>query len=264
MHAVSNMAGVMAGWKTLLVKARNAMRHAAFLALFLLGIPSFSAADVPVRQPGAIGVLALPQLFGHEPCERFTAQPLPLFAQPDAGEQIGEVRVDTPWTHHPQGGCEGLTVQVHLTGADAQPLPTVEYGYEQPGAVVLEQRDGWFRIELQDVAAWARPAAGHTFYSLSQLYANALTYLTAEWNGQLCAQPGDPSSCRAYQGDRTRIPSSEVLATREIMGVRWFEIRLPLDACGEEPEPGVPLQQGWVPAYGATGRPVIWFYSRGC
>lgn len=240
------------------------MGHAVALALFLSGLPASGAADMPPRLQDVVGILALPQLFGREPCERFIAQPLPLFAQPDTGAWVGEVRVDTPWVHHPQGGCEGLTVRVHLTGADPQPLPAVEYGYEQPGAVATARRDGWFHIELQEGAAWVRPVAEHTFYPLSQLYADALTYLTAEWDGRICAQPSDLQSCRAYKGDRATIPGIEVLATQEVMGARWFEIRLPLEVCGAAPEPGIPVQRGWVPAHGATGRPVIWFYARGC
>ena len=85
-----------------------------------------------------IGLLALPEVFGRGACDRFTPRPVELRATPQ-GPVVATVLVVKPWTHHSNGGCEGLEVGVRAPrAATVQPLPTMEYTYEEPGAVVLD------------------------------------------------------------------------------------------------------------------------------
>ena len=101
-----------------------------------------------LAQERVIGLLALPEVFGRGACDRFTPRPVELRATPQ-GPVVGTVLVVKPWTHHSNGGCEGLEVGVRAPrAATVQQLPTMEYAYEEPGAVVLERRGKWFRVRL--------------------------------------------------------------------------------------------------------------------
>ena len=90
-----------------------------------------------LAQERVIGLLALPEVFGRGACDRFTPRPVELRATPQ-GPVVATVIVVKPWTHHSNGGCEGLEVGVRAPrAATVQTLPTMEYAYEEPGAVVL-------------------------------------------------------------------------------------------------------------------------------
>ena len=209
-----------------------------------------------------IGLLALPEVFGRGACDRFTPQPVELRATPQ-GRVVGTLLVVKPWTHHGDNGCEGLEVGVRaLRAATVQELPTKEYGYEEPGAIVLERRGKWFRVRLTVGSAWLEASAQDTFYSVEQLFTDSPTYLTEAWTGQVAASPG--SAGRTAKSPRlARQPVRVRRAAREKDGL-WFLVDIMShSACDGDGEPTV-ADQGWVPAYGQADAPTIWFFSRGC
>ena len=216
-----------------------------------------------LAQERVIGLLALPEVFGRGACDRFTPRPVELRARPQ-GPVVGTVLVVKPWTHHSDGGCEGLEVGVRASrAATVQPLPTMEYGYEEPGAVVLERREMWFRVRLTVGSAWLQASAQDEFYGLEQLFDDGLTYLTEAWNGEVAASPG--SAGRSAKSPRLggNQPVRVRRASREKEGL-WFLVDIMSHSvCEGDGEPTV-ADQGWVPAYGKADSPTIWFHSRGC
>jgi hypothetical protein len=217
-----------------------------------------------LAQERVIGLLALPEVFGRGPCDRFTPRPLELRATPQ-GPVVGTVLVVKPWTHHSNGGCEGLEVGVRgPRAATVQQLPTMEYAYEEPGAVVLGRRGKWFRLRLNVGSAWLEAAAQDKFYALEQLFEDkSLTYLTEAWSGQVAASPGSAGRPAKFHRLAADQPVRVRRASRE-KEVLWFFVDIMShSACDGDGEPTV-ADQGWVPAYGKADAPTIWFHSRGC
>jgi hypothetical protein len=236
------------------------MRQKVSVVALLLSSVLFSRPAL--AQERIIGLLALPEVFGRGACIPFTPRPVELRATP-RGPVVGTLLVVKPWTEN-NGSCEALDVGVRAPGADTvQPLPTREYSYEEPGAVVLERRGTWFRVGLNVGSAWLEASAQDTFYSLERLFENSLTHLTAAWNGQVSASPGSA-------GRSAKVPD---LAPDQTVRVRrasrgkeglWFLVDIMSHSeCEGDGEPTV-ADQGWVPAYGKADTPTIWFYSRGC
>ena len=236
---------------------RLAMRSAWLAACF------FACAIVAQAQDRVIGLLALPEVFGTGACDKFTPEPLRLFATPDATTPVGVIRVNEYWTFHDDGGCAGLTIGVRRPGEqEVRPLPSEEYGYEEPGAVVLARRGSWFKLRLADGAAWLRASAKAEFYPLERLYVDHLTYLTGEWSGRLASAAGGVS--RAARTPAAAEPEVRVLRSQRVGGQLWFYVEvLSHSGCGSSDEPSV-TEQGWVPAHSESGERSIWFHSRGC
>jgi hypothetical protein len=216
-----------------------------------------------LAQERVIGLLALPEVFGRGACDRFTPRPVDLRATPQ-GQVVGTVLVVKPWTHHSNGGCEGLEVGVRAPrAATVQQLPTMEYAYEEPGAVVLERRGKWFRVRLNVGSAWLEASAQDKFYGLEQLFEDGLTYLTEAWSGQVAASPGSVGRPAKFPRLAADQPVRVRRASREKEGLWFFVDIMSHSACEGVGEPTV-ADQGWVPAYGKADAPTIWFYSRGC
>jgi hypothetical protein len=240
--------------------SRHRVMHAANLVALLLSSALLS--QPALAQERVIGLLALPEVFGGGPCDRFTPRPLELRATPQ-GPVVGTVLVVKPWTHHSNGGCEGLEVGVRAPrAATVQQLPTMEYAYEEPGAVVLERRGKWFRVRLSDGSAWLEASAQDEFYGLEQLFEDSLTYLTEAWSGQVAASPGSAGRPAKLPRRAADQPVRVRRASREKEGL-WFFVDIMSHACEGDGEPTV-VDQGWVPAYGKADAPTIWFHSRGC
>jgi hypothetical protein len=213
-----------------------------------------------IAQERVIGLLALPEVFGQGACDRFTPRPVELRATPQ-GPIVGTVLVVKPWTHHDNGGCGGLEVGVRAPpAATVQPLPAMEYGYEEPGVIVLEQRGKWFRVRLSAGSAWLEASAQDEFYDLERLFKDGLTYLTETWNGQLAGSPG-----AAGRPANARVPEHPVRVRRTspTKDGLWFLVDILTHSVCDGDEPTV-ADQGWVPAYGKDNATTIWFYSRGC
>jgi hypothetical protein len=229
------------------------------------------AASGPVRGQAddrIIGLLTLPEVFGRGPCEKFLPEPVTLLSDAGSGEVVGTIRVDRNWTL-PE--CHGLTVNVHpASEGKVSELPTREYSYEAPAAIVLDQRDGWFKIRLSDGSAWVRASSRDEFLSLDELLRDGLTYLTGAWDGRLAPRPGgdrffhDPAIRGAKERTGADGPSVRFVGSRELNGDVWLEIEVVSGSvCTAEGDPTV-VGRGWVPAHSPSGEPTVWFYSRGC
>ena len=216
-----------------------------------------------IAQERVIGLLALPEVFGRGACDRFTPRPVALHATPQ-GPIVGTILVVKPWTHHGDGGCEGLEVGVRAArAATVQQLPTMVYGYEEPSVVVLERRGKWFRVRLSAGSAWLEASSQDAFYDLERLFKDGLTYLTEAWNGQVAASPGAAGRPVRVPGLTADHPVRVRRASREKDGL-WFLVDIMSHSgCDGAGEPTV-ADQGWVPAHGKADAPTIWFHSRGC
>ena len=228
---------------------------------FVLLIGSLVAFAPPTfAQERVIGLLALPQVFGRDVCDRYTPRPVPVRAEP-RGFVIGSIVVATPWTFEDDFACSGLEVVARVNGEPDVELPTREYGYETPGAVVVETRDGWFKVQLGNGSGWVQ-ATGAEFYSLERLYENREAYLTEEWNGRIAATPAGAG--RAAPASDARGPSVRVRRSTRVEGELWLFVDILNESfCIAGRKPDV-VASGWVPAHGATGEPTVWFASRGC
>ena len=99
-------------------------------------------------------------------------------------------------------------------------LPTEEYEEEEPlGAIVVEQRDRWFKVQVPDGAAWVHAADGDEYFSLQQLLLKRPAYLTDVWDGTLAQVPGGPR--RSLAGSRRLMPV-RFLESRETRGAMWL------------------------------------------
>ena len=227
----------------------------------VLLITCLAAVAMPAfAQERVIGLLALPQVFGRGACDRYSPQPVPVRAQP-RGPVIGSIVVATPWTFEADGGCSGLHVVVRMSGAPDVELPTREYGYEEPGAVVVDTRDGWFKVRLGTGSGWVQ-ATGAEFYSLERLYEGREAHLTEQWDQRLAGTPAGAARVAPASGDRE--PPVHVRRTSRVNGALWLLVDVLNESfCIEGREPKV-VASGWVPAHGASGEPTVWFASRGC
>jgi len=241
-------------------------------ALTMLGPGGGPASGMPSsHEPDrVVGLLALPEVFGDGPCHDFEPGELSLHPEPGADAVLATVRVDERWTFHERGGCGGLSVGVHdaATGEVVR-LPTMEFGYEQPGAIVLERREGWFRIRHGEGSAWVRPSERAEFHSLAVLLIDALAYMTDAWDGPLAPEPG--RGALAAELDRVGSDpthwgrmSVEVDEVRSVGEELWVAVRVFSHSVCEGREEPRQVASGWLPAHAPSGELTVWFYSRGC
>ena len=217
-----------------------------------------------VAQDRVLGLLTLPEVFGNGACDRFSPREVRLHAMP-GGAAVGLVHVVRNWTFQGNGGCEGLEVAVRMQGAaEERPLPTQEYEYEAPAAIVLEQRGRWFRLRLATGSAWALASDQDVFRSLEKLYQNALTYLTPDWSRQVSAAPGARGRAARIPAGMAE-PSVQVISSQRSGGQLWFQIEvMSHSGCEDIIKEPKAIDRGWVPAHSPSGQPSIWFFSRGC
>lgn len=237
------------------------MKNTIDIARALILVSALSASASATAGDGVLGLLTFPELFGIGPCERFEPAEVSLFSAPGSRLVVAFIRVDRNWTFPPEGGCDGLTVNVHWRhGTRVTPLPTEEYAYEAPAAVVLEKRPGWFRVRLSHGSAWARKTEANEFFSLLQLFRDRATHLTESWDGTISSTPGSRAKRQTWSGEGAGV---NVLDTDDRDGKLWLLIELPVpDACGDVHD--LPKRRGWIRAHGEDGRPTVWFSSRGC
>ena len=176
---------------------------------------------------------------------------------------MGAVHVVKYWVFHPNGGCEGLEVAFRPQGSAAdQPLPTEEYAYEAPAAIVLEQRGRWFRLRLPRGTAWVLASARDEFQPLETLYESGLTFLTSDWSRRLADAPGARDRAARVPADLMK-PSARVLKSVRVRGELWFQIEVMSHSGCDSSELKV-IDRGWVVAHSRSGQPSMWFFSRGC
>lgn len=213
-------------------------------------------------QPGdrAIGLLALRQIEG-PPCKQPPAVEVALYATPEPTEPVGSIRAD----RHPESDAECYrtvaTVRWRADGRVAA-LPTEEYEEEEPvAAIVVEQRDRWFKVQIADHAsAWLHASDRDEYFPLQELLVKRSAYLTEAWNGTLARSPGGAGRRVPSRGRRFR--PVQFVESRELRGALWLKIQVMSHTIYESDKPARVVATGWVPAHDATGKVVVWFYSR--
>jgi hypothetical protein len=233
----------------------------SFLLSLVFAAPGLQGAP-PDR---VIGLLSLPEVYGARQCAPFEPGEVALHALPDDGRPFAFIRVDQNWSFAPHGGCEGLQVSVHQA-QERHELPTLEYDYEMPGAIVFEQRSGWFRIRLGKGSAWLKASVADRFMPLDQLFEEfvGVTSVRDSFKGRLVVAPGRvaEASSPAVAGGQ----SARVIEIRNVLGESWVQVEIASHSLCVAAEKGPPdvIGQGWMPLYDGRGEPTIWFSSRGC
>ena len=216
-------------------------------------------------QEPVIGLLSLPEVFGNGSCDRFTPVEISLHATPAASGAVGSIRVDAYWTFQDDLSCDGLRVRVHRTGTDrVGDLPTREFDYETPGAIVTDRRDRWFKVRLNDGSAWLHASDRDEFYPLQKLISSDLAYLTEAFAGtRLSPAPGATGRIIVATDGRPQ-PPVHVREFRTVNNRLWVHVEvLSHSVCEGDAMPKV-IAQGWLAAHDASGEPTVWFPSRGC
>lgn len=256
--------------RTLSAADRLPRRWASQMKLLLaLALGLFASPVMPQsfeRTVGIIGILPLPEVFGFEPCARFEPRDIPVFRSPTTDGPFGKIYVAKHWTYPKEGGCEGLVVRVGTADAVASvdELPTMEFAYEQPGAIVLRQTNSWFEVALSKGTGWVRVKDVERFLPVEQLLKDGLLYLRKGAPIPLHTRPDDSTAPRA-PGTRTAIDfPAKLRAFKRVAGTLWIQVEtLSANPCTEEKLPAAPIS-GWLPFHDAKGQPSVWFSSRGC
>ncbi|MEL7449338.1 MAG: hypothetical protein AAFN78_09025 [Pseudomonadota bacterium] len=150
--------------------------------------------------------------------------------------------------------------------SELEALETREAGYEFSAAVVTAKRDGWYRVRLASGAAgWVAQEFAGTWFPYEELPIRRLSYLTGEWSGFVWPGPGAglPNRSGVWSSQQRAEYPVEVHESQQIGGMVWFRVSV-LVASPCAGGDGKATLSGWVPGYGATGKPNVWFYSRGC
>lgn len=243
-------------------------QHVGLLVCVLsatLACASPAAADVLAKAARAIGVLTLPQVFGSEPCAKFEPSPVAVHRAPGAREAFADVFLRSDSAQEGAGGCAGSAVMVRDRASGAlQELPAVEYGYEQPGAVVTARRGKWYEIRLHGDTGWVRPGAPATFIPLDELLRDKLLYLRAGAAGDARASPDGPPLRLDERFADSRSLTVSLLSMVRRDGKLWVRVALSDEAPCAEPKASPTKRRVWLPFHGPDGRPNLWFHSRGC
>lgn len=141
-----------------------------------------------------------------------------------------------------------------------------EVGYEVPAAVVYAKLPGWYRVRSAGGRfGWIEAEGSHTWFPYAELPVRRLAYLTSAWSGLAWPEAGAGIPVRidiSAAGADAEYPV-EVLESIEIGGMPFFRVEiLGADPCSGEARKV--RAAGWVPGYGRTGEPNVWYYSRGC
>jgi hypothetical protein len=138
-----------------------------------------------------------------------------------------------------------------------------EVSYESPAAVVVARQGEWYRLQMKDGRfGWLPPDDAGTYFAYDQLPVRRLAYLRSPWHGFLWPAPGAGMPLRATAQRGAEQPV-EVFESRRIGGSLWFRVAL-LGASHCEAAPATSGLSGWIPAYGLSLEPLVWFYARGC
>lgn len=160
-----------------------------------------------------------------------------------------------------------------VRGARVTPAPVLEYGYEISGLVAdsLDVTGRWARVQVGDTTA---PAAHHGWIDLRDPRLTLLRWAAylPELDGVYALDPTRLVLHRTPNGARLPAP----LVPRfdaddhwlEILERRgdWLRVRLtqPAMICGAEPVANAVTVEGWVRFLDGRGRPLVWYYTRGC
>ena len=213
-----------------------------------------------------IGLLALPGVFGEGPCKPFEPRAITLYSDAGATRVMGTIEVDQEWSFAPHGGCEGLEVSVH-EGDKRSELPTREFEYEAPGAIVLERRGEAYKLRLGgDRSGWVLSPANRfmSFESLLEEF-TGVTFFTDAFDSELRGAPGLTVANKVISQAKPRQPA-RVIETRRIADRLWLHVEVFNHSLCDAAAQGPPesIARGWVAAHASNGEPTVWFASRGC
>lgn len=222
---------------------------------------SFLICGSALAQERVIGLLSLPEVFGGRECAPFEPEAIELHANPNDGRAIATIQVDRENSFAPHGGCEGLEVSVHR-GAQQEELPTREYDYEMPAAIVLDRHDGWFKIRTRQGSAWLKASAADRFMPLSDLFEEftGVTAIAPSYSGRLVKSPG------LIDGPiMPRVSPNQAVRVIEIRD-EWIHVEVLSNSACTAANDGPPqvISDGWLPLHDQKGEPTVWFSSRGC
>lgn len=209
--------------------------------------------DKPVggtpEQFSVIGLLEMPALLEPErfrESERAGFKPIPVYAAPLAGAAIID-ELD-----------------------DRNDLPTTEFSYERPGAVVHQTKPGWYRIAMRGDrsthSGWIESSAANAYWPLEKLLPESLTYLTEYWDKLVWPHPGAGLPIRAATLKNTDDGKHDVkvIDKKYVADSLWWQVQIyDSSPCTSRTEPRI-IYRGWVPAFDTQGRNTTWFWSRGC
>lgn len=139
-----------------------------------------------------------------------------------------------------------------------------EISAETPAAEVYARVDGWLKVHRQGLGfRWVQEAEAGPFWPYDTLPIRRLSYLNAAWDGYIWPDPGAglPWYAKHGEGDEHAVVVHD---SQRIGGSLWFKIELLSQSPCEGIDPPRSLAAGWVPAYGSSAKPAVWFYSRGC
>ncbi len=225
-----------------------------------------SLASPAFAQDRVIGLLQLPAVFSEGPCKPFEPRPVSIYAAADAKLVIGTIEVDQNWSFAPHGGCEGLEVSVHQ-GEARRELPTREYDYEAPAAIVLDQQGQMFKIRIAEKSTgWVQsaPARFMSFETLMEEF-TGVTFFTVSFDGALRAAPGATVSNPPTASAKPGLPA-RVIETRRLGDRLWLNVEVLNHSMCDAAASGPPelAATGWLLAHADNGEPTVWFASRGC
>lgn len=174
----------------------------AAMVLFLTFVCAPAAQTVD--RAGVIGLLTLPQLVDSTVCEEPTGREVPLYAVPESADIVGWIRAAKRPSS--DNDCYKAVLNVHRRAdGSVRELPTEEYEQEEPdAAVVVEARGRWFKLRLNDGAAWLEASDHDEYFPLEELLTRRPAHLTDAWDGKLAATPGGRSR-RAPADPRRRL-----------------------------------------------------------
>lgn len=226
------------------------------------GEPGTDFIDVPLRY--------LPsQLLAHAGRDELDATPWPNAQNPLSTQFIGLLDLKTiahggPVTIYEEPTSASTTIE---TINDWTEVEFRESGYEVPAARVFANINGWYRVRLtHGTYGWVPPDAAGTYFAYAELAPRRLNYLNQNWSGLIWPEPGAgiPFQHRRKPEhvERGEHPA-RVLEARYVAESLWFRVSL-LDRSPCSGKSQKETSSGWVPAYGLSGEPTVWFYSRGC
>jgi hypothetical protein len=237
----------------------------AIMSRLLLCLAFVALAAEASAQSRVLGLLSLPEVFGRGACDHFKPEVVSLYRDPGDPAASGSIQVEQYWSFAAHGGCDGLEVRVRWDDTQTE-LPTLEYLYVAPAAIVLERRDRWFRIRLNGDTAWVQASVVDQFMPLGDLFEEfvGVTVINAPFTGRLANAPGSSASPTAP----VVLPAqaARVIEIRPEGDQSWVQVEILSHTICDAGSKGPPqtVATGWLPLHGPSGEPTIWFSSRGC
>lgn len=228
------------------------MRSLALIILMLAVMSPAAAQDSAAAPDRLRGILELPPLC-YWPCHKQGAS-LPLYPAPEISAPAMILTQEMLF-------AEGFQDRDSPYWPDSE-----EFDYERSGAIVYEEREGWYRIRIGRTDYWAAAADAGTFHPYPQITQNRLAYLLG-WDFLLWDTPGQNPALidHPFAGNEElagRIPARVINFARHD-GQWWAQVEvLAQSPCLKEEAPV--FAKGWVPAYAPDSRHSLWFYPRGC